>query len=72
MKEKCHQYIEYYDTANNPVYSWKCYCGTTVCLENIVVSKSGSMQTFKEKKLDELTPEEENLFYKKVMKTELL
>jgi hypothetical protein len=27
----CQKVIDYYDTANNPVYKIKCNCGTTVC-----------------------------------------
>lgn len=72
MKGKCHQYVEYYDTANKPVYSWKCYCGTTACLEMVGIHNFASVQIFKTKRADELTPEEEKLFYKKAFKTKLL
>jgi hypothetical protein len=71
-RRKCHKYIEYYDTAGKPVYSYKCYCGTTGCMENVQLDTLSSIEIIKEKRLDELTKEEEDLFYKKVLKTKLI
>ena len=72
MKNRCQKYIEYHDSAGQPVYSWKCYCGTSACMENIQIEKLGSVTIVKEKTLTELTKEEEDLFYKKAFETKLI
>ncbi len=68
----CGQFIESYDTAGRPVYGWKCYCGTTACLKQRPIQDFSSIQVFKTKKIEELTPEEEDIFYKKALGTKLL
>jgi len=60
----CQKVIDYYDTANNPVYKIKCNCGNTAC-RNIrfeIKPKIKKQTNFGE----EFTTEEEKLFYDKV------
>lgn len=73
MKEKCHEYTIYgeTDTAGQPIKHWKCYCGTTACLKNYPIQNLASITTIQEKEITELTPEEEERFYKKVFNPHL-
>jgi hypothetical protein len=41
-------------------------------MENVQLDTLSSIEIIKEKRLDELTKEEEDLFYKKVLKTKLI
>lgn len=64
---KCHEYTVAgrYDTAGRPVYGWKCYCGTTACLQQKSIQNYAEIEQVSYKREDELTPEEEKAFYKK-------
>lgn len=43
---KCHEYTNgQTDTAGNLVKHWKCYCGTTACLENVNIQELASIET---------------------------
>ncbi len=67
---RCHEEVYGYDTAGLPLENWKCYCGTTACLQNtnFKLQDIGSIEVMEEKRIDELTQEEEKAFYKKVFK----
>lgn len=67
MNQLCHEYTVAgrFDTAGRPVYGWKCYCGTTACRKQPDVTQLVEIETVVQKRMDELTPEEEKAFYKK-------
>ena len=55
---KCHEYTIYgrYDTAGNPLKGWRCYCGTTACLENnqsIQIQNLAELETISYKKTED-------------------
>lgn len=64
----CEKVIDYYDTANNPVYKIKCNCGTTACQKTNALYSN--IKT-RERVGDEFTQEEEKLFYEKAFSTNL-
>ena len=63
----CERIIDYYDTANNPVYKIKCNCGTTACqkLKNFRYYQKNITLTSKLDDIEEVAIREEKEFYRK-------
>lgn len=72
MKQECESYKEGFTTAGVPIEHWKCYCGTTACLKQVNIQNLASISRVTQKRVAELTAEEEELFYKKALETKLL